>query len=120
MKTLKNFTIDNAYSDIRQAQETLEGAITEGAAADNLDQAKDFLERARLLVATYLRAEADRRAMENYEKDLLHHNEFWEAKKPNRDHYEDRLQYERDMSAWHRGYHMDAPNKPGYYRANND
>lgn len=28
--------------------------------------------------------------------------------------------YERDLAEWHKEFHMDAPNKPGYYRANND
>lgn len=28
--------------------------------------------------------------------------------------------FDSAMSEWHRKLHMDAPNKPGYYRANND
>ncbi len=69
---------------------------------------------------TFFKATAKPNPMEQYEKDLQEHIEYCEKIKPLREKYLTEQAFKLDMSEWDKKLHMDAPNKPGYYRANND
>jgi len=66
---------------------------------------------------------------ERYEADLKSHEEYYLKMKPQKEDMdfvdattgafrEDK--FNAAHSEWHMSYHMGMPNKPGYYRANND
>ncbi len=58
--------------------------------------------------------------MDAYEVEL---NEFIKKMnnyKPNEGDYQDMDMFKHALSEWNKSYSMDMPNKPGYYRANND
>lgn len=67
---------------------------------------------------------------DRYQEDLKNHEEICERKKPKKSDfgfignmppdYEGLKAYENAYSNWHMMYCCDAPNEPGYYRANND
>lgn len=67
---------------------------------------------------------------ERYYADLKSHEQHMDAKKPKEPNpldYPDEGLFMRAMAAyrteksqWDMAYSCDAPNKPGYYRANND
>jgi hypothetical protein len=67
---------------------------------------------------------------DKYYTDLAAHEDYCEKIKPKKSDYgyinnmppdEDvERAYESALSEWHMRLHCDAPNKPGYYRANND
>lgn len=46
--------------------------------------------------------------------------ERMEAKRPNAKMFDNPEDYRRAYNEWQRSLFMDAPNEPGYYRANND
>ena len=69
---------------------------------------------------TFFKAVAKPNPMEQYETDLKEHKEHCEKIKPKRENYLTKQAFSTDMSEWDRKLSMDAPNKPGYYRANND
>lgn len=68
--------------------------------------------------------------IEQWERYYVESKEFEErmqAKKPKREDYQSDVYggfteeaYQKDLSAWQMAYSCDAPNKPGYYRANDD
>lgn len=124
MKSLE-IRIDTAYDMIRQAQEILDIAIPkENCTTNELKEAKSSLEQARRWTAAYMKMKADKEAMARYEKDLENHNSFYELRKPKREKFPDGPDGDRE---WHTAFNkwamdesMSAPNKPGYYRANND
>lgn len=121
MKTLKNFTVDNAYSDILQAQETLEGVLwDEEPETKELKEAKSCLEQARRWVAGYIKIKAEKEAMVSYEKSLAHHKMYYDARKPKREDFASDIAWHTAFNKWAMDESMSAPNKPGYYRANND
>jgi len=55
-----------------------------------------------------------------YYADLKAHRERMQATKPKREDFESEADFYKAQSRWDMAYHCDAPNKPGYYRANND
>jgi len=55
-----------------------------------------------------------------YEEDLRIHELLMESTKPRPELYADPREYDKAMTLWHMDLHCGAPNKPGYYRANND
>jgi len=57
---------------------------------------------------------------QQYYLDLKAHEEKMEARKPKREDYRSDSEYNSACSEWHMAFFCDAPNKPGYYRANND
>ena len=59
-------------------------------------------------------------AMDQYEKDLKEFLARMEEEKPRPQDYDDPKEYEKDKAEWDMALSCDRPNKPGYYRANND
>jgi hypothetical protein len=57
---------------------------------------------------------------QQYYADLKAFKESMAAKKPKRDDFESEADFYKAQARWDMAYHCDAPNKPGYYRANND
>jgi len=55
-----------------------------------------------------------------YEADLKEFEERMLLKKPEPQFYLDADKYDSDIRKWKMESLMDAPNEPGYYRANND
>jgi hypothetical protein len=53
---------------------------------------------------------------DEYERRLKAFNEHMESIRPK----EDDPEYSKKLAEWHMACSCDAPNKPGYYRANND
>lgn len=60
--------------------------------------------------------------MTKYEADKKAFDEHMDRIKPKLENYANEFpdQFEKDMREWHMAKSCDAPNKPGYYRANND
>ncbi len=68
--------------------------------------------------------------MEEYHHKQYEWECYMEQKKPKKEDYgyinnmppdeDGERAYETAMSDWHMEFFCDAPNKPGYYRANND
>lgn len=58
--------------------------------------------------------------MASYEAERKSHEAYCEQKKPKRENYLTEKAFTTDWAEWDRMRFMDAPNKPGYYRANND
>ena len=48
------------------------------------------------------------------------HEAYCEKMKPLRENYITEQAFQIDTNEWSKIVSMDAPNKPGYYRANND
>ncbi len=69
---------------------------------------------------TFFKAIAKPNPMEQYEIDAKKHRDYCELIKPVRKNYLTEQAFNLDMSEWDMKVSMDAPNKPGYYRANND
>jgi hypothetical protein len=57
---------------------------------------------------------------DQYQEEMNTHEQRMEKKKPNRADYEHAEEYYSAHQHWIMESLMDAPNKPGYYRANND
>jgi hypothetical protein len=57
---------------------------------------------------------------QKYYADLEAFKERMQAKKPKRENFESESEFYKAQSEWDMALHCDAPNKPGYYRANND
>lgn len=57
---------------------------------------------------------------EKYYADLKKHEEACDLLKPQRNNYLTQQAFEIDFNEWYKISSMDAPNKPGYYRAAND
>jgi len=65
-----------------------------------------------------------------YEKSQAEHESYYKSIEPKKSDYgyinnmppdaEGERAYESAYSEWHMQLHCSAPNKPGYYRANND
>lgn len=55
---------------------------------------------------------------DKYEADLKKHEEYCKNTKP--DDFMDSSEYRKAMAEWEMMCSCDAPNKPGYFRANND
>lgn len=122
MKTLK-IDLSVAISDLTQARETLCDVWTSEQNPDDKDilrQSYAALINSIELARKVMKVKSDREAKDRYEKELAHHNEFFEARKPKREHYQDDLSFGHAYTQWSFQYNMDMPNKPGYYRANND
>lgn len=125
MLKLNNYTIDNAYSDIRQAQDTLDGVLrTMTPTTKELHEVSNYLEQARRWMASYMKAQAEKEAMLQYEKELSLHNAYYALRKPRRENFPTGADGDREwnieFNKWAMDEAMSAPNKPGYYRANND
>lgn len=56
----------------------------------------------------------------DYYAAVENHKARMAAKKPNRKEYSSHVEFDRAMSRWDMERSCDAPNPPGYYRANND
>jgi hypothetical protein len=61
-----------------------------------------------------------REQWERYEAEKIAHDARYESLKPHRELYFSDEEYRRDFSQWSMDEAMSDPNKPGYYRANND
>jgi hypothetical protein len=57
---------------------------------------------------------------QEYYKALQEFNEQMLERKPKREHFDVESEYQRALDWWSTCLSCDAPNKPGYYRANND
>jgi hypothetical protein len=57
---------------------------------------------------------------QQYYQALANFREMMEERKPKIELFADVNEFERALSEWHMKLHCDCPNKPGYYRANND
>jgi hypothetical protein len=55
-----------------------------------------------------------------YFMELDRHVQHMESIRPQKDQFDNESAYARAYSAWSMKESCDAPNKPGYYRANND
>lgn len=58
--------------------------------------------------------------MEEYYADLKKHKDYMTDIKPKREKFSDDNAFNKAMSEWSMANFCDAPNKPGYCRANND
>lgn len=59
-------------------------------------------------------------AQDQYEKDLKEFEARMEEEKPRAQDYDNPEEFKKDMAAWEMALSCDRPNRPGYYRANND
>lgn len=57
---------------------------------------------------------------DKYYADLKAHDEYCERVKPQAELFSSEKAYENALSEWRMMRSCDAPNEPGYYRANND
>ncbi len=57
---------------------------------------------------------------QRYAEDLKLHELRMQATEPQRDQFQDSVEYHSAKSKWDMAFAMMAPNKPGYYRANDD
>lgn len=57
---------------------------------------------------------------EQYARELKNHELHMQAKEPVKENFENPTDYLRARSEWEKELAMCSPNKPGYYRANND
>lgn len=57
---------------------------------------------------------------EEYAKAAKKHEDYCESMRPLREMYLTDQAFQIDINEWSKIALMDAPNKPGYYRANND
>jgi hypothetical protein len=57
---------------------------------------------------------------DKYESDLRSHREYMNRRKPKREQYGSDLEFDKALSEWEMILFCDAPNKPGYFIANND
>ena len=57
---------------------------------------------------------------EQYEKDLAAHESYYSNIRPKTSDFVEFVEWNKALSAWLTDKNMYAPNKPGYYRANND
>jgi len=74
--------------------------------------------------------EITKEQMDKYEADLKAFKERMYLKEPKKESYgyenkmfpdeQSERAFQSAYSQWHMALHCDAPNKPGYYRANND
>jgi len=64
--------------------------------------------------------EISQERMDAYEIELNEFIKMMNARKPDPKDYTDAARFKSDMSAWDMAYSCDMPNRPGYYRANND
>lgn len=122
MKTLK-IDLSTAITDLSLSRETLSEVWTNEENPEdkeNLRLAYAALINCLELSRKALKVKSDREANERYQNELANHNEFYEAKKPKREHYPDDLSFGHAYTQWSFQYNMDKPNKPGYHRANND
>ncbi len=69
---------------------------------------------------TFFKATPKPSPMDQYNADLKAHEARCEKLKPKRVNYLTEQAFQTDTNEWSRISSMDAPNKPGYYRANND
>lgn len=69
---------------------------------------------------TFFKAIAKPNPMEVYEKELKRHQDYCAKIKPIRENYLTESAFKMDMAEWDKKLFMDAPNAPGYTRANND
>ena len=58
--------------------------------------------------------------IEAYERDLKSHEERVKREEPIRNNFSTEQDFKTAWREWDKMRFMDAPNKPGYYRANND
>jgi hypothetical protein len=59
-------------------------------------------------------------AMDQWRKDVEEFEAKMADRKPWRDDYDDEEKYKKALAEWEMALHCDRPNKPGYFRANND
>lgn len=57
---------------------------------------------------------------DRYAEELKKHKEYYDSIKPKREDFETQDQFNSTLSEWQMNESCFAPNKPGYYRANND
>jgi hypothetical protein len=57
---------------------------------------------------------------QQYYADLKKHDDHYLAIKPKQEDYRSDHEYQTAISQWSMSWSCGAPNKPGYYRANND
>jgi len=57
---------------------------------------------------------------QKYYNDLSDFDKYMAEKKPQRESFTTEQDYNKAMSEWTMADSCDAPNKPGYFRANND
>lgn len=61
-----------------------------------------------------------REQWEQYAKDMEAHEKYYSDCEPDPTDYPSEKAYSSAMSEWHMNRSCFEPNKPGYYRANND
>jgi hypothetical protein len=120
MKTL-TINLDVVYSDVRQAQESIEQLLrSETFETGEVKEAESLLEQARRRLATMIKIKVEKEAMANYEKELEFHVQLYNQRKPKREDYTSDVAWHTAFNQWSMDEAMNRPNKPGYYRANND
>jgi hypothetical protein len=62
----------------------------------------------------------DEEAWARYYRDLKSHHEVYNSRKPRRENYHYEEEFKKDYSRWDMDSSLFEPNKPGYFRANND
>ncbi len=50
----------------------------------------------------------------------VNHEDYCAKVRPKKEAFTSDEEYDSEMMEWHRKVSCDAPNKPGYYRSNND
>ncbi len=73
--------------------------------------------------------ETTKEQWDRYNQEMIDHETRMREKEPKKFDYgfthgwpdrESEQKFDKAYSEWHQAYFMDMPNKPGYYRANND
>ena len=58
--------------------------------------------------------------MDQWEKDVKDFENRMEERKPDPEDFDNKEMYDKALAEWEMALSCDRPNKPGYYRANND
>lgn len=58
--------------------------------------------------------------MTEYDIRRMEHDRFYDARKPKRYEYSTEEEYKKAYDQWALEWSVNLPNKPGYFRANND
>lgn len=69
---------------------------------------------------TWQKAKTESPEWQRYYADLAKHNSYYDGRKPKRENFASDAEWLTAFNEWSMDEAMSAPNKPGYYRANND
>jgi hypothetical protein len=64
--------------------------------------------------------EMENKEWDEYHLEMFEHEKYYSERKPLREKFESEEDFKKAYREWDMSKSMNEPNKPGYYRANND